>query len=59
MTGAHVSRPSQSVFIQDCGSSPAVVQEDDLNIIAAAWPDLPPVVKAGIMAMIRSAQSHR
>lgn len=32
---------------------------DDLRTIADAWPELPPVVKAGILAMVRSAQSHR
>ncbi len=31
---------------------------DDLNAIIRAWPGLPPVVKAGIMAMVHSAQTH-
>jgi hypothetical protein len=32
--------------------------ESDLKAIVLAWPRLPPVVKAGIMAMVRSAQGH-
>lgn len=33
--------------------------EDDLIMIIRAWPSLPPVVKSGIVAMVRSAQTHR
>lgn len=33
--------------------------EDDLIMIIRAWPKLPPVVRAGVMAMVRSAQTHR
>jgi hypothetical protein len=33
--------------------------ESELKAIVMAWPTLPPVVRAGIMAMVRSAQGHR
>jgi len=45
------------------GSAPptpaADAGEDDLAMIIRAWPHLPPVVKAGIVAMVRSAQTQR
>ena len=46
---------------KDCavGSDPprSLSSDDDLSAIAAAWPDLPNAIRAGIVAMVRAAVS--
>jgi hypothetical protein len=64
----HESAPGRTVQSPgtDATSAPATMQtnpdagsgEDDLAMINRVWTDLPPVVKAGIVAMVHSAQGR-
>jgi hypothetical protein len=38
---------------------PTVSLPPELSNLVAAWPDLPPVVRAGILAMVAATEGHR
>lgn len=50
--GAPESAPNTAA---DGPPAPPVPMDSDLAAVAAAWPSLPAVVRAGIMAMVRAA----
>jgi hypothetical protein len=38
------------------GAPPTGTEDPGLDLIVRAWPDLPPAVRAGIVAMVRAAK---
>jgi hypothetical protein len=52
-SGGHKSGHKDARFGHSPG--PATPTESDLAAVVAAWPDLPPAVRAGIVAMVRAA----
>jgi len=38
--------------------SPPVPADPDLHLIISAWPTLPPVLRAGVLALVKSATSE-
>jgi hypothetical protein len=51
--------PSYSASYSTPNPAPEAPTDPELEAVIAAWPDLPPAVKAGIVALVKATGNRR